>query len=369
MAHADSSVFSKLYSLISQRQDSGRNCEEDFLTEIIASVLSLNDNAGRFFSYLLGIPDDQYSVSTQEVREKLDRHDDASRIDMVASGEKTMIFVENKIASSEGTDATGEHDQLEKYADHLARESQDKKILLYITKWADPKNEMDAYCRAKGSEFHQRRWFEVYQALQQLVKNTGPDPIIQQTLKFMENQKHTPKRNFSPVDIMAIQHWREAESMLKDSVSEKFRKEVRRITSIDPKDSDWKDNGSCCFAELEGCILGVCFPLHADKDYPAVNIWVEYSSAEKNHVVENEMKAFADASHKEWEFNEWSRGKKRYICVQCEKPLSCFLINPDHVAAIEKHLLEKLVQLEPVWKLVSEQSGNALPGGQAVTRN
>jgi hypothetical protein len=121
---------------------------EDFLTEVVAALFrEYPDLLDRWLN-TLGIEtsdtETTYQVATQTHYSRLPHHDTDSRPDLqincVSEEARDLIFIESKVASSEGLD------QLARYADHLqvARGFR-RRYLIYITRDRDTKTQEDIF--------------------------------------------------------------------------------------------------------------------------------------------------------------------------------------------------------------------------------
>ena len=142
---------------------------EDFFTELVAYLFDFDKSNEILFAWLQSLgwqkmaENYQIKVKTQTYLDRLVGQDLDSRLDMcinLYSGEiHDVIFIESKLDSSE-------HDnQLSRYAEHLAKESAQQKLLLYITKNRDKKVPHEILRVAPGIIFKQGLWRDFYDFL------------------------------------------------------------------------------------------------------------------------------------------------------------------------------------------------------------
>ncbi|MHC5718361.1 MAG: PD-(D/E)XK nuclease family protein [Nostoc sp.] len=201
---------------------------EDFFTEIVAYFLSLNnDILLDWLKHHSIISDDNYSsikISTQQEHKKLEGHQDDSRLDIaveLSTGLNTdAIFIESKIGAKDGNNA------LRKYADILSNLPNVRhRILIYITRDYDPKEEIKKYCLDLSPKvnFFQLRWYQFYSFLKERAFNI----LAQEILIFMRNNRMSHNNQFSSVDLLTMVNYNKTlhlmESTLNDEVEKEFK--------------------------------------------------------------------------------------------------------------------------------------------------
>ncbi len=187
---------------------------EDFLTEVVAALFrEYPDLLDRWLN-TLGIETSDtemtYQVATQTHYSRLPHHDTDSRPDLqincVNGDVRDLVFVESKVASSEGLD------QLARYADHLqvARGFR-RRYLIYITRDRDTKTQEDIFkppifesSDTSAIEFIETRWRDFHKVLSKWPSQTY---FIRQTSEFMELHNMADENYFSPESIIALRHF------------------------------------------------------------------------------------------------------------------------------------------------------------------
>ena len=164
-------------------------------------------------------------VSTQKTFLKLEGHDSDSRPDMVLqfsdNDGKYVVFLENKLDSTEG------REQLKRYAEHLKRDQNNgsKTFLLYITRYAESKNEEEIFSLGKTATFIQIRWYKVYEWL----KNEPYDSFNKKVLEFMEGIRLDESRKFSPQDMYAMQNLNRLQHMMDECFNDVVDAEMTKL--------------------------------------------------------------------------------------------------------------------------------------------
>jgi len=181
-------LFSKLLRLY--RSNLVRVPVEDFITEIFAGVLSSDQELlDDYINNFLAIDGKRFTAKTQVSYPK---HN--SIIDMVFENEDTIIFIENKVGSTEGTG------QLEKYSLILGTLTKHS-YLVYCTKYVEKKNK-EIYEKNSGGLFIQCRWAEIHDYL----ANNTESQISDLFINFMEQEKLSNIDDFDIQDILSMQN-------------------------------------------------------------------------------------------------------------------------------------------------------------------
>ncbi|MEH2410612.1 PD-(D/E)XK nuclease family protein [Nostoc sp.] len=217
------SLFSNLLNLHSTSKPL-----EDFFTEIVAYFLSLNNDI--FIDWLKHhsiLSDDNYSsikISTQQEHKGLESHTEDSRLDIVvelSTGLTTdVIFIESKIGSKDGNNA------LRKYAEILSNLPNVRhRILIYITRDYDPKEEIKQYCLNLSPKvnFLQLRWHQFYARLQQ----HATDILAKEILIFMRRNGMSTTNQFSSVDLLTMVNFNKTLILMESTLSEKVKEEFQ----------------------------------------------------------------------------------------------------------------------------------------------
>ena len=138
---------------------------EDFFTEIVAALFSSEQDLLYAWLQHINIFDletnSNTDIFTQQSFAALENHDRSSRpdivIELVGDSFQDIIFIENKVGSSEG------ENQLRNYAEILAKMSNYRhKVLIYITRDFEPKDESDILKNVTQQtiKFKQLRWYQ-----------------------------------------------------------------------------------------------------------------------------------------------------------------------------------------------------------------
>lgn len=177
---------------------------EDFSTEIFAFILDKDPKfQSEFTSKVLYINEEKFEVATQK-RYSIEGENYAV-IDIVLSNRNKIIFIENKVESSEG------ENQLDKYSKVLEKLSEyEEKHLAYCTKYYDPKEE-------KRHNFKQYRWHHIADILEK-----SDNSIAIEFYKFLKNYNMTKKNDFNTKDLFHLENLKETFSFL-DSFLERIR--------------------------------------------------------------------------------------------------------------------------------------------------
>ncbi|MEH2435797.1 MAG: PD-(D/E)XK nuclease family protein [Nostoc sp.] len=363
------SLFTNLLNLHSPSKP-----REDFFTEIVAYFLSLNNDI------LLGwlkhhsiISDDNYSsikISTQQEHQALANHTEDSRLDIVvelSTGLSTdVIFIESKIGAKDGNNA------LKKYADILSNLPNVRhRILIYITRDYDPKDEIKKYCLdfLPKVNFFQLRWYQFYSFL----KERAFDILAQEILIFMRNNRMSQNNQFSSVDLLAMVNFNKTlnlmESTLNEEVQQKFKLAFGGIIRGAASRTQWKwDERYIIYTHFSPstwdlwCGLGY-FGLNPSNltDYPYLGIFLQVSPkfGQRSKIIESMQKIINDKP------NIWTPINLKVLPawsgIFYRKSLQEVLSEKDQLSAIKLFFQESIKELKTVqeqyfdfpWKGVS----------------
>jgi hypothetical protein len=182
-------IFERLLQLYKIQNNSGKTPLEDFVTELLAGVLQMDQQLlDRFVNEVLLIDGVEFKVDSQVFFSL--PSDQNCIIDLVFENDSTICFLENKVASGEG------QRQLERYVavlDRLNREQGKMTYLRYCTKSNDPKS-------VTACSFYQFRWQRVYEFLD---KQEQTD-IIREFLELLRGEKMAGIKDFSIEDIVIM---------------------------------------------------------------------------------------------------------------------------------------------------------------------
>ncbi|MDZ8095066.1 MAG: PD-(D/E)XK nuclease family protein [Nostoc sp. DedQUE05] len=364
---------------------SGNKPREDFFTEIVAYFLSWNkDILIGWLKHHSIINDDNYSsikISTQQEHQALAIHTEDSRLDIVvelSTGLNTdVIFIESKIGS---TEIPG---QLKKYAEILSKLPNVRhRILIYITRDYDPKEEIKQYdCDPKSAikeyclelspkiNFFQLRWYQFYSFL----KERASDILSQEILIFMRNNRMSHTNQFSSVDLLTMVNYNKTlllmESTLSEEVQQEFKLAFGGVIKGAASRTQWKwDERYIIYTHFSPstwdlwCGLGY-FGLNPSNltDYPYLGIFLQVSPkfGQRPKIIESMQKIINDKP------NIWTPNNLKVLPawsgIFYRKSLQDFLSEENHVSAIKLFFQESIKELKTVqeqyfdfpWKGVS----------------
>lgn len=345
-------LFNRIHSLLRKGQS---DQYEDFLTEIMAEVLEDGKKLQSFVETFLDIKNQSIQdieVSTQKTFLKLEGHDSDSRPDLVLqfsdNDGKYVVFLENKLDSTEG------REQLKRYAEHLKRDQNNgsKTFLLYITRYAESKNEDGIFSLGKTATFIQIRWYKVYEWL----KNEPYDSFNKKVLEFMEGIRLDESRKFSPQDMYAMQNLNRLQHMMDECFNDVVDAEMTKLFG---KTAAWSNRSTQLrdynryFKVIDSYVIwmGCGFNFNAEDDeYPQVQVIYSVGSAypQRDKLIQK-MKQFVEQND-DWEsMGLYSDEKWQAICAW--KSMLDFLHHEDHISAIQQFYIEKLREL---YKLKQE---------------
>lgn len=345
---------------------------EDFFTEIVAYFLSLNnDILLDWLKHHSIISDDNYSsikISTQQEHKKLENHPDDSRLDIaveLSTGLNTdVIFIESKIGDKDGNNA------LRKYADILSNLPNVRhRILIYITRDYDPKEEIKKYCLELSPKinFFQLRWYQFYSFLEKRAF----DILAKEILIFMRENGMSHTNQFSSVDLLTMVNFNKTlnlmQSTLNDEVQHEFKLAFGGVIKGAASMTQWRwKSRYIIYTKFSGdnfwCGLGY-FNLNPDNltEYPYLGICLEvsHSFGEHSKIIKS-MQKVINAKPNIWTpvdlaiLPAWS-------AIFYQKSLQEFLSEKDQLSAIKLFFKDSIKELKTVqeqyfdfpWKGVS----------------
>ncbi|MBE8987675.1 PD-(D/E)XK nuclease family protein [Nostoc sp. LEGE 12450] len=359
------SLFTNLLNL-----HSGNKPREDFFTEIVAYFLSLNkDILIDWLKHHSIISDDNYSsikISTQQEHQALASHTEDSRLDIVvelSTGLSTdVIFIESKIGAMDGNNA------LKKYADILSNLPNVRhRILIYITRDYDPKDEIKKYCLdllPKVNFFH-LRWYQFYSFL----KERASDILAQEILIFMRKNGMSTTNQFSSVDLLTMVNFNKTLNLMESTLSEEVQREFKLafggVIKGAASMTQWRWGRYIIYTKFSGdnfwCGLGY-FNLNPDSltEYPYLGICLEVSPGfvERPKIIESMQKVINDKP------SIWTPENLTILpawsAIFYRKSLQEFLSEKDQLSAIKDFFLKSIDELKNIhpdfsfpWKGVS----------------
>jgi hypothetical protein len=275
-------LIQDLYKLYSKNGYSDRIPLEDFNTEAFAGILKLYPEIKKEIIDFLGLPEDEYLVSTQVNYTLPDTQN--CIIDLVFIGTDHVCFVENKVNSSEGWE------QLSRYCQALDLHHQNHiPFLVYCTKFSDPKEIIT-------HNFKQIRWFEI---AKRLKKYSNINPTINDYLNFLKRHKMAQDNTFTTETIIAMENLVKTIEIIGHHVdlSEPIFKNVFKLVKVKKQDSVMsKDryayytqnifNDTSAYSELLYCI-------HYSTVKLQIQIWVD-----KKHKNISQLELLAQGKFK-----------------------------------------------------------------------
>jgi hypothetical protein len=183
---------------------------EDFTTEVFASILENDEEIRKkFTSEILGLSCDDFKIETQK-NYSLDMGERAV-IDIVLRGKEVIVFIENKVESSEGVN------QLEKYSRVLdGLTGYTEKCLFYCTKYYDPKEN-------RRPNFKQYRWYDVAK-----IMASSDDYLAREFYSFLKSNNMTQKDSITTRELFALENIKETMDFL-DSFLERIQPNFKEL--------------------------------------------------------------------------------------------------------------------------------------------
>lgn len=353
------SLFSNLLNLHSTSKPL-----EDFFTEIVAYFLSLNNDI--FIDWLKHhsiISDDNYSsikISTQQEHNGLESHTEDSRLDIVvelSDGLNTdLIFIESKVGSRDGRNA------LKKYAEILSNLPNVRhRILIYITRDYDPKEEIKKYCLELSPKinFFQLRWYQFYSFLEK----RSFDILAQEILIFMRNNRMAYNNQLSSIDILTMVNFNKTLNFIEATLSEEVKKEFKKaFEGVNKSELDslyqWKSKNRYIIGTSFSikrwafwCGLGY-FDLNPSNltDYPYLGIFLQVSPTfvQRPKIIES-MKTVINDKPNIWTPTNLTN-LPAWSAIFYQKSLQEFLSEKDQLSAIKLFFQESIEELKTVQK-------------------
>ncbi len=173
MGSAASNIFVRLYRHRPQRNSTPK---ENFVTEALAIVFSMQPRVLHEFFGLLGEPDipDDLSVRTQVAIE-------GACFDIVVSNDKDFYFlIESKLDSGFGDTGTESSGQLHRYAEEVRRSSAQRKGLITITVRTPPNPDL------RDIRFLTARWNDILELCDAAGRTSERDVADVLTSQFAE---------------------------------------------------------------------------------------------------------------------------------------------------------------------------------------
>ena len=326
-------LFHRLLHLLSN----GSRRAEDVFTEIVAAVLTHHPDV--FYGWVGDQqgPDDRFVVETQRSFTRLAENEPENRPDLMITrhrdGDVILYAIESKIGSSEG------RNQLPRYAAVLERERKAGRCvrweLWYVTRDYDPKTQ-PIECEAEHACFRERRWYE----LAPLLRPYHADPLIAETLAFMNALDLNNPRHLTPEDLAAFRRFQRLYAFANEVLSGRVAKAF----------GDFTGNRNASFAKgfagqlgrhnravltynVRGKISSVAgLVLDGEDGYPLVEVQLEINTPGE------ERRAFERAASSQFSKAGWERfttHDPHFVAYRSRKSIADFLACSDHVEAIQ----------------------------------
>jgi hypothetical protein len=213
---------------------------EDFFTEIVAHLFRVShETLFSWIEYLNLLDTSRYTepphVWTQSGFGPLGHHSVGTRFDILielSDGScSDWIAIESKISSREMPD------QLRRYAEILAaKEDIRERILLYITRDDDPKDESSVLQGIESAaRFKQLRWYMFYNFLQSRPRNVSTEMLVNEIVKFMEEKRMAQSNQFTAVDILTLSNLPRAFNLMNETMGEEVKSKFRDVLGFVPR--------------------------------------------------------------------------------------------------------------------------------------
>jgi hypothetical protein len=257
-------LFSRLLKLHSLHP--GTTPLEDFFTEIVAHLFDVSHET--LFSWIeeyLKLDTSRYTepphIWTQSGSEPLGHHSVGTRFDILielSDGScSDWIAIESKISAREGPD------QLGRYTEVLAaKENSRERILLYITRDYDPKDESSILQGLESTvRFKQLRWYEFHDFLQSRPRDASTEMLVNEIVKFMEENRMAQSNQFTAVDVLTLSNLSNVLSLMDETMGGDVRSTIKDVLGFVPRGrpySHLESSGYLLIARLDGweCGLG-----------------------------------------------------------------------------------------------------------------
>lgn len=355
-------MFTDLFKLYSSA--SKNTPKEDFTTEAFLGVLAVDPaRVDAFVNEVLKVVGSGFSVETQKSYP-------GSIVDMVfySKSSETLIFLENKVDSSEGDGQLAKYAALLNDPQYHSEKKVTKVFLGYCTRFLDVKSESD-YFPLNFQQFRSFQWKDIYHfiSLNPLFAN---EYVASSFLEYLEFNEMSRASDFNLDDLVAMRAFPDTLKIMReccDRVTPKFVELFGATKSITNshviKHLTWWNrfalSSEDLFSEGYAEVLA-CFLLGNDKfDKPTVCalLYVGRDHPDFDSIVAS-MKAYSfDQKYLEEMFISES---KWGVEISFKKPLSQFLGVNGQQSVIQTWFEERLTalrkytdssQVEFAWKV------------------
>lgn len=345
-------IFSRLYNL---KKNSDKNPEEDFLTEVFAYLLDTNHELLISFLIHFNVLTSEEkvfvdSVEPQKYFDKLEGHDQSSRVDLVIHLRSHIVFIENKVNSQQG------NNQLKRYAEILDVKFDIPKTLIFITKNFEQisHEHITSGCNSKKlMKIIEIRWHEIHNFL---LKNATDIDVAVQLIQFLENDMNiNSELQFNLSDLMAMKNVSRILKMMEKSIYGKVKtvfleRLELKSQGILPEIQIRRENRYVYFHSGKGfhIVFGFFFDSISQYDYPRVGIhlWRE-PNTEKTQDISSVLNEIV-ANNSSWKSFDNLNNSTIWANIFIEKSIVEFLNTENNIESIENYLIECIEELSIV---------------------
>lgn len=323
---------------------------EDLHTEIVAEVL--RNSQELLLHWLqhtgatsLGNPD-SIEIKTQQEFPALAGQTTDSRPDMTImlhqDDKRQLVWVESKVG------AEVRPGQLQLYAEQLkAKQRLDRTALIFITRAFEPPERIQ---ETPTFSFHQARWFEFYELLKAHVNGDG---LAKELKLFMEKNNMSLHNQFRTVDLLALETFMDAKSLMDETlfteVAEEFEaifgKRRRGNTAMSQmakqryvlvvafgKQWDWE------------CLVGYWLP--SDNPSEGIGVGVDLGGRPYTANGKKAVAAFRKFFRTRPGWDASGLENEKWCMISRRKDLRAFMSQNDQVNAIKQYLLSLLGEVK-----------------------
>lgn len=192
------SFFQNLYKY---KESDQRNKKENFLTEILAHCLRVDQHFRNDFLAFVGITSTvvEFDCQTQK------RVTSNCQPDLhIVVNRNTLVLIECKVDAKQGASEKG--NQLENYSDYLLDCSWPKKHLIYLTK-----NYEEAGAFPDQLNFRHIRWYQVYDLI-----NSDSNEFTKELSNYLKSERMSRNISFSMSELSALRSFKETYNTMND---------------------------------------------------------------------------------------------------------------------------------------------------------
>lgn len=329
--------------------------QEDFLTELFIRTLErsrTNSNilCQAFLNKLTGIN----GLNIVDIQSQVTHGN--RRIDIEiratdASGEERLIFIENKVGSTEGDR------QLPDYAQILSNLVLKQKIsrghIIYLTVYYEPKERQVVLAGTDKVDFFQCRWGDIYNVLVDTLPKVHIEDriLLQEFTSYLKENGMSKQTTFSPIDLVGLTRMPALVSILEDCLRDEvwerycnYVGENKPMTGVNWVSSLRSYNSFKYYSSDE---FWVSIGFNLKEEYSEASIWIGASSRHPRcNEVFQATKKYADASNDVWKYIEVDNRKG----MAANQSLKTFLTEDNHVDVIRKWFIKKMDDLDEFRK-------------------